>query len=273
MNIDYFGPPQLSNNIISNSAASGTGDRIFYDEDAGSSAASTSPVGDFALSYPQGVNPTAVCYAPTQVPFFMNTYDYYNGPTYNQAYVNQQAMPYTSSTSSEEHLYFTNGDINTTTSSPSSSMSSVYTSNVYLNNIRETPLLTDSAVHEHTEYTVTSPVSGSSYQKKKIANYQSAFSHLTLADPAALVSNDFSDKQHLETKKPGYFSSYKQHQNFHNQRQHEKSDVKKTHHIKKSSRNKGKKKCSNCHATDSPSWRRSICKSSKGDLVCNACGL
>lgn len=271
MNIDYFGPPQFSNNIISNSATSGTSDRIFYDEDAGSSAASTSPVGDLALSYPQGVNPAAVYYTPTQVPFFMNTYDYYSGTTYNQAYVNQQPMPYTPSMSSEEQLYFINGDVNTTTPSPSSSMSSVYASNMYLNNTRETPLLADSAVHEHAETIVTSPVSDSPYQKKRVANYQSAFSHLTLADSAALVSNDFSDKQRSETKKPSYFLSYKHHDNCH--RQHEKSDVKRAHHIKKSSRSKGKKKCSNCHATDSPSWRRSICKSSKGDLVCNACGL
>lgn len=38
-------------------------------------------------------------------------------------------------------------------------------------------------------------------------------------------------------------------------------------------RDKPKKRCSNCHSVQSPSWRRSILKPTKGNLLCNACGL
>lgn len=45
-------------------------------------------------------------------------------------------------------------------------------------------------------------------------------------------------------------------------------------YVKRTSRGeKVKKRCSNCYAINSPSWRRSIAKHSKGDLLCNACGL
>ncbi|CEG84232.1 hypothetical protein RMATCC62417_18067 [Rhizopus microsporus] len=36
---------------------------------------------------------------------------------------------------------------------------------------------------------------------------------------------------------------------------------------------KTKKKCVNCQTKESPSWRRSIAKETKGKLLCNACGL
>ncbi|CEJ01853.1 hypothetical protein RMCBS344292_15874 [Rhizopus microsporus] len=36
---------------------------------------------------------------------------------------------------------------------------------------------------------------------------------------------------------------------------------------------KTKKKCANCQTKESPSWRRSIAKETKGKLLCNACGL
>ncbi|KAG0749613.1 hypothetical protein G6F57_003477 [Rhizopus arrhizus] len=39
------------------------------------------------------------------------------------------------------------------------------------------------------------------------------------------------------------------------------------------SKQKTKKKCSNCSATQSPSWRRSTAKDTKDNLLCNACGL
>lgn len=48
---------------------------------------------------------------------------------------------------------------------------------------------------------------------------------------------------------------------------------KKSSFIKRQVREKSKKRCSNCHASNSPSWRRSVAKDSKGDLLCNACGL
>ncbi|GAA5800489.1 hypothetical protein HPULCUR_005920 [Helicostylum pulchrum] len=42
---------------------------------------------------------------------------------------------------------------------------------------------------------------------------------------------------------------------------------------KRHSRDKSKKRCSNCFSNNSPSWRRSISPPSKGALLCNACGL
>ncbi|GAA5807674.1 hypothetical protein MFLAVUS_001045 [Mucor flavus] len=48
-------------------------------------------------------------------------------------------------------------------------------------------------------------------------------------------------------------------------------DVKPYH--KRHSRDKSKKRCSNCFSNNSPSWRRSISAPSKGALLCNACGL
>lgn len=42
---------------------------------------------------------------------------------------------------------------------------------------------------------------------------------------------------------------------------------------KRHSRDKKKKRCSNCFSHNSPSWRRSISPPSKGALLCNACGL
>lgn len=48
---------------------------------------------------------------------------------------------------------------------------------------------------------------------------------------------------------------------------------KKTTYTKGQVRDKPKKRCSNCHSVQSPSWRRSILKPTKGNLLCNACGL
>lgn len=48
---------------------------------------------------------------------------------------------------------------------------------------------------------------------------------------------------------------------------------KKIPYPKGQARDKPKKRCSNCRSVQSPSWRRSILKTSKGDLLCNACGL
>lgn len=49
--------------------------------------------------------------------------------------------------------------------------------------------------------------------------------------------------------------------------------AKKNAYSKRNTRNKDKKKCSNCHATQSPSWRRSISPRTMNELLCNACGL
>ena len=46
-----------------------------------------------------------------------------------------------------------------------------------------------------------------------------------------------------------------------------------TSYSKRHSRSKEKKRCSNCYATKSPSWRRSTNSLTKGELLCNACGL
>lgn len=48
---------------------------------------------------------------------------------------------------------------------------------------------------------------------------------------------------------------------------------KKHSYNKRHTREKGKKRCSNCYSNNSPSWRRSVSDISKGDLLCNACGL
>lgn len=48
---------------------------------------------------------------------------------------------------------------------------------------------------------------------------------------------------------------------------------KKSSYAKRHSRNKDRKRCSNCHTTQSPSWRRSTSESSLNALLCNACGL
>ncbi|KAI8982578.1 hypothetical protein BDB01DRAFT_153457 [Pilobolus umbonatus] len=46
-----------------------------------------------------------------------------------------------------------------------------------------------------------------------------------------------------------------------------------TNYPKRQGRTKEKKRCSNCYATKSPSWRRSNDTHTKGELLCNACGL
>ncbi|KAI8372530.1 hypothetical protein EDC96DRAFT_572755 [Choanephora cucurbitarum] len=57
------------------------------------------------------------------------------------------------------------------------------------------------------------------------------------------------------------------------QKSHSHSTEKKHSSSRKQSRHKDKKRCTNCHASTSPSWRRSISKDTKGNLLCNACGL
>ncbi|KAI8350381.1 hypothetical protein BD560DRAFT_427402 [Blakeslea trispora] len=57
------------------------------------------------------------------------------------------------------------------------------------------------------------------------------------------------------------------------QKTHSHSTERKHSNSKKQSRHKDKKRCTNCHNSSSPSWRRSISKDTKGNLLCNACGL
>lgn len=276
-NIDYFGP-SLPSNPATNDVPDADGG-VFYQEN-GSSPASTSPVGNLALGYPPSVNSNAVYYASAQQ-FPTMFYEYYDGHAYSQSYPSQQTMAYSSSLSSEEQLYVQNGEMVPNTTSPTSSISSCsyvnYASNLYLDTPREGSYLTDSiaAVRESTEPAIASPGSNgsSAHFTRRAAIPQSAFSHLTLTDPAPMTGGGgYYDNQHSESKRAEHASSYKYHTHHH--RRPKEDDTKKSQqHIKKPSRTKGKKKCSNCHATDSPSWRRSINKLSKGELVCNACGL
>jgi len=114
--------------------------------------------------------------------------------------------------------------------------------------------------------------SSSAHLKKRASIPQSAFSNFTLTDSPSFVGNNYYDKQRSKNKRAEYSSAPKYQS--HNQQHHKEVEPKESQYkVKKPSRTKGKKKCSNCHATDSPSWRRSINKSSKGELVCNACGL
>ncbi|KAI8637381.1 hypothetical protein BD408DRAFT_437063 [Parasitella parasitica] len=265
---EYFPPTQFANSSV----APGEDNTVFYDEEASSSATSTSPLGDLALGYPHGVD--SVYYTPTAPQVFMRAYGYYGTPSYPQAYVSQQPMIHSSSMSSEDQIYLQNDEFIAATLSPTSTLSSVsYNTNAYMNNAQEIPILNDPAVQDGMEPIITSPASDdSSHFKRRVPHIQSAFSHLTLSNSSASAGSNIFEKQRSEPRKSEY-SSYKHQTGLHNQHQREKNDPKKTHHIKKPTRTKGKKKCSNCHATDSPSWRRSICKTSEGELVCNACGL
>ncbi|KAK4509005.1 uncharacterized protein ATC70_007354 [Mucor velutinosus] len=275
---DYFGPSFPSNPATND--APGTDGRAFNEED-GNSSASTSPAGNLILGYSSGVNPNTVYYASTQQ-FPTMLYEYYDGHAYSQAYPGQQSMVYSSSLSSEDHLYVQNGEMAPNTTSPTSSVSSGSyansASNIYLDVPREGFYLNDTmtAGRESTEHITASPGSNGSpaHLKRRAIIPQSAFNHLTLTDPASMIngSGDYYDNQHFESKRAEHTSSYKYHS--YSQRLLKEDDSKKPQqHVKKPCRTKGKKKCSNCHATDSPSWRRSISKSSKGELVCNACGL
>ncbi|KAL7325239.1 hypothetical protein PS15p_207749 [Mucor circinelloides] len=273
---DYFNPSQFSNNAVTN-VTPGIDSHVFYEEDA-NSPASISPTGNLALGYSPNVNPNTVFYAPTQQ---LQMYcEYYDGHAYPQPYPNQQSIVYSSSLSSEEHLYLQNGEIVPNTTSTTSSISSGsyanYPSNLYLEGPRETPFLNDTvaASRENTESIITSPGSdgSSAHLKKRASIPQSAFSHFTLTDSPSFVDNNYYDKQRSENKRAEYSSAPKYQS--HNQQHYKEVEPKESQYkVKKPSRTKGKKKCSNCHATDSPSWRRSISKSSKGELVCNACGL
>lgn len=276
--LDYFGPSLPSNPATNN--ARGTDGRAYYEEETNSSA-STSPTDNLNLGYPTSVNPNDVYYASAPQ-FSAMLYDYYDGHTYPQPYPSQQSVVYSSSLSSEEQLYIQNGDMAPNTTSPTSSVSSGsyanYASNVYLDVPREGSYLNDSLAtfREGADPTNAFPGSNSSsgHLKKRAAIPQSAFSHLTLTEPASMVGgSDYNENQHYESKRGEPALSYKYHS--HDQRHSGDSNSKKPQqqHVKKPSRSKGKKKCSNCHATDSPSWRRSIYKTSKGELVCNACGL
>ncbi|GAN06611.1 hypothetical protein MAM1_0130d06098 [Mucor ambiguus] len=270
---DYFDPSLPSHPAMNN--APGTDDRTFYEEDS-NSPASTSPIDNLILGYPHNVNPNPVYYASAQQ-FPAMFYEYYNG----HAYTGQQTMVYSSSLSSDDHLYVQNGEMIPSTTSPTSSASSGsyanYASNAYLDVSREGSYSNDpvAAGREGANPITASPGfnSSSAHLKRRAAIPQSAFSHLTLTDPTTIVGGgNYNDNQHTESKGAEHASSYKNH--VHNQLHLKEGDSKKPqHHFRKPSRSKGKKKCSNCHATDSPSWRRSISKSSKGELVCNACGL
>ncbi|KAL9560016.1 hypothetical protein MBANPS3_000131 [Mucor bainieri] len=275
---DYF-DPSLPSNPATNNASVANGSALY--EEGDNSPASISPVDSLTLSYPTNVNPNAVYYASTQH-FPAMFYEYYDGHAYSQPYPSQSSMMYSSSLSSEDHVYVQTGEMVPATTSPSSSISSGsyanYASNVYLDASKEESYLNDptAAGREGTEPITASPGSNgsSAHLKRRATAPHSAFSHLTLTNTAPMVGDgNYYDSHHTEGKRADHASPYKYHA--HNQRHTNKEGDSKSsqQHVKKASRGKGKKKCSNCHATDSPSWRRSVNKSSKGELVCNACGL
>ncbi|CEP14167.1 hypothetical protein [Parasitella parasitica] len=269
MPLEYFPPTHFADNSV----VPVEDTTAYYDEEASPSATSISPLGSISLRYPHSMN--HVYYAHDIPPVFMRAYGYYGDPSYSHTYPNQEPMIHSSSMSSEDQLLLQNEELVANTLSPTSTLSSASyttTTNSYLNNAQDFLFFNKPIVQDDVEHTVIPPASGdTSHFKKRAANTQSAFSQQSsLANTSTSVANHVY-KQSSETRKTEY--TYKHQANSNSQCQYEKTDLKKTHHVKKPTRSKGKKKCYNCHTIESPSWRRSINKSSKGELVCNACGL
>lgn len=229
-------------------------------EEEGCSSTSTSPQldEDPILSFPSSQNSYYIPSSNHHLSGYMSEYSYCPSQSYHSTgFESHPGMIYTGS-SLEGHPFFSPNAIFTTTPSPSSSVSSSSLPNFASGNSGAIYLATkDCAGYNEGGYQhLTSEGSGSDFEIEQKHNMGTASSCSYLvatgdaSDGSRRNSNDDVTKQHKR-----------------------KDNGKKAPYNKRHVREKGKKRCSNCHASHSPSWRRSIAKHSKGDLLCNACGL
>ncbi|KAI7876291.1 uncharacterized protein EV154DRAFT_526051 [Mucor mucedo] len=99
------------------------------------------------------------------------------------------------------------------------------------------------------------------------------YPHMTNGAPSESSGSDFEPEKTKHVTDP-VATYHRRHSSADDEE--EETEIKRTKKplcMKRQVREKSKKRCSNCHASNSPSWRRSVSKHSKGDLLCNACGL
>lgn len=224
-------------------------------EEDGCSSASISPhmEEDPILSFPSSQNSFYVPTSNQGVTGYVSEYSYYPSQTYHSSTAEHHpSMLYTNSPLGG-HPFFSPTAVFTTTPSPSSSISSTSIQNFATNN--PGPMYYNSNYSEGGYQHAVSESSGSDFdsEQKEHQKEEPSCSYTTAPD------HGFDESHHSS--------------NVDVTKQHKEKEGKNTTYNKRQVREKSKKRCSNCHANRSPSWRRSVSKYSKGELLCNACGL
>jgi hypothetical protein len=235
-------------------------------EEESNSSSSISPNDKVSLAYPQPY------FISTAATYLMSDYDC--RPTHPYAALTNQGMMYPSSSPEEQQAYVPSDEALSTTTSPSSTMvsASLHQFSPGL------PFTASSKECNSEEMGFYSCPDGSGYDySQSMFDYRPSLSPNGTLSPVEVPMVSYSDR-HCDNKRHSTDSvCYSKHadssSHHHHHHHHNEAQEKKSGYVKRHSQSKAKKRCSNCHTPQSPSWRRSISKSTKGDLLCNACGL
>jgi hypothetical protein len=234
-------------------------------EEESNSSSSISPTEKIGLAYP-----SQDYFVSAGTTYLINDYDCCTAHPYAAAF-NTQNMMYTVSSPEEPQAYFHSSHEGfVTTSSPTSTITSA-SFNQFSPGI---PFNTASknSNSEEMDFYQGSSTSNYDYSRSMFNYHPSSSSNESPVSIDALAMVVHGDRHRDNKSNLADSGRYPKHIGSSRRHYHETQE-KKNNHAKRHSQSKAKKRCGNCHTPNSPSWRRSISKPTKGDLLCNACGL
>lgn len=194
--------------------------------------------------------------------------DYDSCPSHTYSTMNPPGMMYVPSSPDEHQIYMASHEAFGTTSSPTPTINSAsfhqFSSHL--------PFSSSSKELSSEELELYSDSSNYGYNRAMFSYRPSCSPNDSLSSMEATLMVPTGDQHRGNKRNPDNSYHYSK-ETATSIRYHNEAQEKKNGHVKRHSQTKTKKRCSNCSTLQTPSWRRSISKPTKGDLLCNACGL